>query len=104
MADKAGYTQVAKNIRANLRFDTIMTIPTERTRAVIQAEELLLDLVSSRKTPRIPKEIRDRAARILRHYPSKYDMELAAETSPELFGELDAVFSYKTTKEILDHA
>ena len=52
-----------------------MTLPHERTNAVLNTEQFLLDLLDPKKTPRIPKEIRRRAGRLLKHYPSKYDME-----------------------------
>ena len=64
-----------------------MTIPTERSRAVVHAEQFLQELTNPRLTPRVPREIRQRALRILRHYPSKWDINCAAETSPDLFGE-----------------
>lgn len=56
-----------------------MTVPIERTNAVVWTEEFLLDLADPKKTPRIPKAIRERAKRMLRHYPTKYDMELIAK-------------------------
>jgi hypothetical protein len=56
-----------------------MTLPVERTNAVINTEQFLLDLLFSKKTPRVPKEIRQRASQLLRHYPSRYEMEMIAE-------------------------
>lgn len=53
-----------------------MTLPFERTRAVLNVEQFLLDLCDPQKTPRIPKEIRRRAGSLLKHYPSKFDMEI----------------------------
>lgn len=64
-----------------------MTLPDERYRAVLAAEQFLLDLCSSKKTPRIPKEIRQRAGGILRHFPSKSNMQTAAEAAPTVFAE-----------------
>jgi hypothetical protein len=55
-----------------------MTLPSERTRAVLYARELLQDLLSPTATPRVPKAIRERARRILRHYPEPMDLEYAA--------------------------
>jgi len=52
-----------------------MTLPTERTDAVLRTEKFLLDLCNPKTTPRVPKEVRDRARSLLRHYPSQYDME-----------------------------
>jgi len=56
-----------------------MTVPFERTRAVNSTYEFLCDLMDRQKTPRIPKAIRQRASACLRHYPSKFDMQIIAE-------------------------
>lgn len=56
-----------------------MTLPDERARAVILTEQFLLDLCNPKETPRVPKEVRARASSLLRHYPSKYEMELVGE-------------------------
>ena len=75
-----------------------MTLPDERYRAVQQAERLLKDLCDSSKTPRVPASIRERAAGCLRHYPSSYDLEQCAETSPHVFiKQLDPL--YKMIKQ-----
>jgi hypothetical protein len=58
-----------------------MTLPDERYRAIRITETLLIDLCNSRATPRVPREIRLRAAQCLRHFPGLYDLtqlELAA--------------------------
>lgn len=62
-----------------------MTLPDERYRAVQQAERLLRELCDPKMTPRIPAGIRDRARGALRHYPSDYDLDRAAEHSPHVF-------------------
>ena len=62
-----------------------MTLPDERYRAVLAAEQFLLDLCDPAKTPRVPRSIRGRAGSVLRHYPSKYNMQCAAESAPEVF-------------------
>ena len=64
-----------------------MTLPIERKHAVKNVERFLLDLSNPRITPRIPKEIRDRARSLLKHYPLDYDMERAAELAPDVFGD-----------------
>lgn len=56
-----------------------MTVPFERTRAVNSTHDFLCDLLDPKKTPRVPKDIRRRASFCLRHYPSKFDMEIIAE-------------------------
>lgn len=62
-----------------------MTIPVERFRAIFYAESLLKDLLDPKKTPRIPKIIRGRAASALRHFPTQFEMEMTAEKAPEYF-------------------
>ena len=64
-----------------------MTLPDERYRAVVQTRRFLLDLCNSEHTPRVPKLIRDTARSMLRHYPSDWDMNRAAEGSPDVFQE-----------------
>ena len=61
-----------------------MTLPDERYRAVKWAESFLQRLAGG-EFPRTPKAVRDEARSILRHYPSTWDMDRAAATSPEVF-------------------
>lgn len=51
-----------------------MTLPIERTNAVLRAERFLIDLRDPKKYPRVPKAVREEAHRLLRHYPSQYHM------------------------------
>jgi hypothetical protein len=48
-----------------------MTMPDERTRALIFAGELLADLSNPAKTPGVPDSVRERARHVLRHYPDQ---------------------------------
>lgn len=59
-------------------------MPDERYRAVVQTQKFLQELLS---TPRIPKAIKDNARWCLRHYPSEWDMQQAAECTPHVFAE-----------------
>lgn len=52
-----------------------MTLPFERARAVLYTEEFLKDLLNPQLTPKVPKPIRRMAGSLLRHYPSKYDLD-----------------------------
>lgn len=61
-----------------------MTIPVERKNAVIRTEQLLLDLMDPKITPRIPRELRVRAYHCLRHYPSKLHMDIIAKREDSL--------------------
>ena len=51
-----------------------MTTPDESFRAIRQARDFMLDLLDPRKTPRVPKVVRDRARACLRHYPFVYPL------------------------------
>lgn len=64
-----------------------MTTPFERTNAVDRAEDFLLRLLDPKQTPHIPMVIRREARSILRHYPSKFYIKLAAKKSPDIFDE-----------------
>jgi hypothetical protein len=61
-----------------------MTLPDERYRAVVQTQKFLIEILN---TPRVPKAIKDSARYCLRHYPSEWDMEQAAEASPHVFAK-----------------
>jgi hypothetical protein len=61
-----------------------MTLPDERYRAVVQTEKFLKEILT---TPRVPKIIKDRARSMLRHYPSEWDMQMAARGAPDHFAE-----------------
>jgi len=64
-----------------------MTLPYERKAAVKNVQRFLLDLSNPRITSRVPKEIRNRARGLLKHYPHDFDMERAAESAPDIFGD-----------------
>jgi hypothetical protein len=51
-----------------------MTMPDERTRALLLAGKLLAELASPLKTPGVPDSIRESARHVLRHYPDKGDI------------------------------
>jgi hypothetical protein len=62
-----------------------MTMPDERYRSVKWTEQFLLELCDTKKTPRVPKYVRDRARALLRHYPSEYYMDVVATKCPNIF-------------------
>lgn len=64
-----------------------MTLPDERYRAVIMTRNFLYDLCDPRKTPGVPKRIREQARSVLRHYPDDYHMQVAASGAPHVFEE-----------------
>lgn len=54
-----------------------MTMPHERTRAVIWTRELLEELMRRKD---VPKDIRETAIRCARHYPSDLDVQSVGYT------------------------
>ena len=60
-----------------------MTLPNERTRAVIYTREFLIRLATSsgeNSIKRVPRDVRSEARRLLRHYPSPVDLRSPAES------------------------
>ena len=62
-----------------------MTLPDERYRAVMQAGKFLQALSYSSETKRVPLAIRQEARRLLRHYPTEWDMDRASNSAPDIF-------------------
>lgn len=63
-----------------------MTMPFERTWAVTNTREFLYELLDPKKTPRIPKSVRLRAGRLLKHFPTELDMDNVVEEGSDVFG------------------
>ena len=64
-----------------------MTLPDERYRSLVQTKAFLIDLLSTQKTPRVPKNIRQRAHSLLRHWPDNYHLERMTEEMPQHFAK-----------------
>ena len=62
-------------------------MPCERTWAIRNTNQFLIDLLDPKKTPRVPSAIRKEAYRCLRHYPGDYHMEEAQRLAPSIFGK-----------------
>lgn len=62
-----------------------MTIPYERTRAILQTKTFLLALQDPTKTE-VPENIREWARALARHYPDSWHVEAAHKERPDLFG------------------
>ena len=60
--------------------------PYLRTRALVQAKELLRALAETDASDGIPDVVRTRAAAILKHYPTLAEIQLAHEALPDLLG------------------
>ncbi|ATH79912.1 MULTISPECIES: BPSL0761 family protein [Pseudomonadaceae] len=71
-----------------------MTMPSERSRSVVQTREFLVELSRNKE---LPESVRDQARFLLRHFPKKDDVVLAgrieeqSETLP--IGVMGPVFS-----------
>ncbi len=63
-----------------------MTLPDERYRAVRSTAEFLQRLAGG-GYPRVPKAVRAEAYALLRHYPTGWDLNRAAQAAPEVFQE-----------------
>lgn len=63
-----------------------MTMPEERTRAVLQTRAFLRELMDSAETPGVPAEIRAQARALLRHFPNLSDLQMAHHHCPDRFG------------------
>ena len=68
-----------------------MTLPYERYNAVKHTEQFLTDLLDPKKTPRVPKDIRQRAYSLLRHYPGGYNLDVIATRCPDQLETLNPI-------------
>jgi hypothetical protein len=86
-----------------------MTLPDERYRAVKWARNFMFDLCDPKKTPGVPRAVRDQARSILRHYPNDWDMSRASDACPDVFQEqMEAVTrllaQYEQSKKANDNS
>lgn len=67
-----------------------MTLPIERTWAVLNTQHRILELTKythgKSETMLIPREQLRQLVLGLKHYPSKFDMNEAANLAPDIFG------------------
>lgn len=68
-----------------------MTLPCERYRALEYTEQFLKDLMDPKKTPRVPKQIRQQAYYCLRHYPGGYHLDLLATKCPDVLATMNPI-------------
>ena len=78
-----------------------MTLPDERYRAILYARKFCQDLLDSKKTPRVPKDVRRRALSVLRHFPEDYYLSMLAEARPDILERKGEPFDplYKMVKD-----
>ncbi len=60
-----------------------MTMPSERTRAVLSTRRFLEELCSGEDFLNLPKDVRETARQLLRHYPDVWHIDMAAVAWPE---------------------
>lgn len=63
-----------------------MTLPFERTRAMLDVRLFLLELADPALMPRVPRVLRGKAISLLKHYPMHADIEQAHQMLPDCFG------------------
>jgi hypothetical protein len=63
-----------------------VTIPYERTRAILQTKAFLEALQDPVKTPGVPEQMRAWALELLRHYPDSWLIEMAHKALPDFYG------------------
>lgn len=66
-----------------------MTMPNERTRSVLQTREFLSDLQDRTKFPRLPDAVRNEAHRLMRHFPSAWDLDASHRGAPDRWGPVE---------------
>lgn len=64
-----------------------MTLPFERTNALLNTRYFLWALIDPKQTPKVPLNVRRWARSCIKHYPSEHDIEKIAKKLPKLFGE-----------------
>jgi hypothetical protein len=62
-----------------------MTLPHERLRSVNNTRDFLYDLLDPKAYPRVPRNVREKARNLLRHYPTSYDMSRICEGDSTVF-------------------
>ena len=68
-----------------------MTLPTERTRSLIETKRFLESLTYPPCTPRVASAVRETARQLLRHYPAALDLQCANQALPDIFGPVPTV-------------
>jgi hypothetical protein len=63
-----------------------VTIPLERTRALIETKQFLEQLLVPEDSPGVPDWAREQARKLLRHYPTYSNIEFAHRVLPHLYG------------------
>lgn len=82
-----------------------MTMPDERSRALLGANQFLQDLLDPKTTPGVPRVVRERARLVLRHYPTPFDLSrIATAQAAALAGALVGVLASERSHRSLPPA
>ena len=80
-----------------------MTLPDERYRAIMQAKEFLTRLSFSSEIKRVPLAVREEARRLLRHYPSEYDLDQIEQYAPHVIQQrMEPLYKMIKQQEMAD--
>jgi hypothetical protein len=97
---RSGADLLCKALSAHLQ-RKMMTIPFERTRALVQTKQFLEAMLDPKETPRVPRWMRGRAKALLRHYPGLCEIEMAHKALPEEFGPVPTFSRLSGTADVL---
>lgn len=61
-----------------------MTTPYERKLALERTREFLMQLLDRDEMPRLPPQVRARAASLLKHYPTGADLSRLVDACPDV--------------------
>jgi hypothetical protein len=63
-----------------------MTVPIERSLAVLRARDLLIELATKSNVDS-PKALQERARSLLRHYPEPLHLQISSACVPEIWAD-----------------
>jgi hypothetical protein len=76
-----------------------MTMPDERTRALVWAGELLRELTRHDLMPDVPENVREQARRVLRHYPMPSEIVSLALRDERSSGSMGPMLSSEEARK-----
>lgn len=82
-----------------------MTLPFERTRALVHTKAFLEAMLDPKETLRVPRWMRGKAKSLLRHYPNLAEIEMLHNALPEEFGPVppfSRLAGSETTQAVID--
>lgn len=76
-----------------------MSLPFERSLALANTRQFLLDLLDPAKTPKVPRQIRKQAYWCLKHYPHLHEIKKMANKVPEILDDSQGYLTKMLEKE-----